>query len=115
MHGHQSQNAVEEADMAVVTISRQYASGGGEIAQRVATELGALLLDRELIHEAAQRLGLPEDVVSEHDERGETVIGRLVNALRMSYPDASSMPDLIDLPGDVPELPNRAYVQFVEQ
>ena len=101
--------------MPVVTISRQYASGGGEIAQRVANELHAFLLDRELIHEVAQRLGLPEDVVSEHDERGETVIGRLVNALRMSYPDASSMPDLIDLPGDIPELPNRAYVQVVEQ
>jgi CMP/dCMP kinase len=115
MHGHRSPKALEETDVPVVTISRQYASGGGDIAQRVAKELNAFLLDRELIHEAAQRLGLPEDVVSEHDERGETILGRLVNALRMSYPDASSMPDLIDLPGDVPDLPNRAYVQVVEQ
>jgi CMP/dCMP kinase len=99
----------------IVTISRQYASGGGEIAQRVAEELGANVLDRELILEVAKRLGLPEDVVSEHDERGETVIGRLVNALRVSYPDAATMPDLADLPGDVPDLPNRAYVQVIEQ
>jgi hypothetical protein len=72
-------------------------------------------LDRELIHEVAQRLGLPEDVVSEHDERGETIIARLVNALRVSYPDASAPPDLLEPPGDVPDLSNRAYVQVIEQ
>jgi cytidylate kinase len=101
--------------MPIVTVSRQYASGGGEIAQLVAERLGADLLDRELIHEVAQRLGLPEDIVSEHDERGETVIARLVNALRVSYPDVSAPPDLLEPPGDVPELSNRAYVQVIEQ
>lgn len=101
--------------MPIVTLSRQYASGGGEIAQLVAERLDADLLDRELIHEVAQRLGLPEDVVSEHDERGETVIARLVNALRVSYPDVSAPPDLLEPPGDVPELSNRAYVQVIEQ
>ena len=101
--------------MPVVTISRQYASGGGEIAQRVAERLSAELLDRELIHEVARRLGLPEDVVIEHDERGETMITRLVNALRVSYPDASSPPDLFETPGDFPDLSNRAYVQVIEQ
>lgn len=101
--------------MPVVTVSRQYASGGGEIAQRVAERMDAELLDRELIHEVAQRLGLPEDVVIEHDERGETMIARLVNALRVSYPDASSPPDLFETPGDIPDLSNRAYVQVIEQ
>jgi CMP/dCMP kinase len=99
----------------IVTVSRQYASGGGEVAQLVAEQLNADLLDRELIQEVAQRLGLPEDVVSEHDERGETVIARLVNALRVSYPDVSAPPDLLEPPGDVPELSNRAYVQVIEQ
>jgi cytidylate kinase len=101
--------------MPIVTVSREYASGGGEIAQLAAERLGADLLDRELIHEVAQRLGLPEDVVSEHDERGETIIARLVNALRVSYPDASAPPDLLEPPGDVPDLSNRAYVQVIEQ
>src|SRR5438874_7093049 len=101
--------------MPIVTLSRQYASGGGEIAQLVAEQLQADILDRELIQEVAERLGLPEDVVSEHDERGETVIARLVNALRVSYPDVSAPPDLLEAPGDVPELSNRAYVQVIEQ
>jgi hypothetical protein len=101
--------------MPVVTISRQYASGVAEIAPRVAEILDADLIDRQLIDEVGQRLGLPPDVVSEHDERGETAIARLVNALRVSYPDASSLPDLIEPPGAVPDLSNRAYVQVVEQ
>ncbi|HZT07831.1 MAG TPA: cytidylate kinase-like family protein [Chloroflexota bacterium] len=101
--------------MPVVTVSRQFASGGGEIAQRVAQILDAPLLDRQLIYEVALRLGLPEDVVSEHDERGETLISRLVNALRVSYPDASSPPDLVEAPGDVMDLSNRTYVQVTEQ
>ncbi|MBM2810792.1 MAG: cytidylate kinase-like family protein [Chloroflexi bacterium] len=101
--------------MPIVTVSRQYASGGGPIAELVAQRLGAVLLDRELIHEVAVRLGLPEEVVSEHDERGESVVARLVGALRLSYPDASAPPDLLDQPGDVPDLSNRAYVQVIEQ
>jgi cytidylate kinase len=101
--------------MPVITVSRQYASGGGEVAQIVAQKLDALLLDRELIYEVAQRLGLPEDVVSEHEERGETMIARLVSALRVSYPDSLSLPDVADAPGDYPDLSNRALVQVTEQ
>jgi cytidylate kinase len=101
--------------MPVITVSRQYASGGGEVAQHVAERLDTILLDRQLIYEVAQRLGLPEDIVSEHDERGETLIDRLVNALRVSYPDASSPPDLIEPVGGFYDLSNRAYVQVTEQ
>jgi CMP/dCMP kinase len=101
--------------MPIITVSRQFASGGGEIAQRVAEKLEALLLDRQLIYEVSVRLGLPEDVVSEHDERGETMISRLVNALRVSYPDASAPPDIIEPPGEVLDLSNRTYVQVTEQ
>jgi CMP/dCMP kinase len=101
--------------MPVITVSRQYASGGGEVAQMVAQKLDAMLLDRELIYEVAQRLGLPEDVVSEHEERGETIIARLVSALRVSYPDSLSLPDITETPGDFPDLSNRALVQVTEQ
>ncbi len=101
--------------MPVITISRQYASGGGEVAQIVAQQTNSILLDRELIYEVAQRLGLPEDVVSEHEERGETIIARLVSALRVSYPDSLSLPDVAEAPGDFPDLSNRALVQVTEQ
>jgi len=101
--------------MPVVTISRQYASGGGPIAQRVADELGIDLLDRALIQEVAQRLGLPEALVSERDERGDSLITQLVNALRLSYPDISAPTDMFDVSSAYPDLSDRAYVQTIEQ
>jgi len=101
--------------MPIVTISRQYASGGGEVAEKVAARLDTILLDRELIQETARRLGLPEDVVSEHDERGESLISRLVSALRVSYPDASAPADILDPGAEVLDISSRAYVQVTEQ
>jgi cytidylate kinase len=101
--------------MPIITISRQYASGGGEVAEKVARRLDSILLDREIIQEVARRLGLPEDVVSERDERGESLISRLVSALRVSYPDASAPADLMDPGADLLDISSRAYVQVTEQ
>jgi cytidylate kinase len=106
---------LKEAAVPVVTISRQYASGGGPIAQRVANELGAELLDRGLIREVAQRLGLPEVIVSEHDERGDSFVAQLVNALRIGYPDITAPGEIMDLPSAYLDLSDRAFVQTSEQ
>jgi len=80
--------------MAVVTVSRQFASGGGEIAQDVARQLGATFVDREIIDEVARRLGVPDEVVLEKDERGESLVARLARSLRLSYPDLAMPPEL---------------------
>ncbi|MEA2642002.1 MAG: hypothetical protein QOF51_3396 [Chloroflexota bacterium] len=101
--------------MPIVTVSRQYSSGGGPIAQRVAEQLGAVLLDRALIQEVSGRLGLPEAIVSERDERGDSMITQLVNALRLSYPDVSAPVEMLDPPGGFPDLSDRTYVQTIEQ
>src|SRR5438045_3155743 len=39
--------------MNVITVSREYGAGGGEVARRLAEALGWELLDRELLHQAA--------------------------------------------------------------
>src|SRR5579872_5136230 len=39
--------------MNILTVSREYGAGGGEVAQRLAAALGWELLDRELLHQAA--------------------------------------------------------------
>src|SRR5918912_2455819 len=80
--------------MPVVTVSRQFASGGGEVAQEVARRLGASFVDREIIDEVARRLGVPGEVVEEKDERGETLVGRLARSLRLSYPDLAMPPEI---------------------
>ena len=53
----------------VITIGRQYGSGGREIAQRVAEILGIKSYGKELITMAAERSGLHADTLHSVDER----------------------------------------------
>lgn len=45
----------------VITMAREYASGGSEIAQAVADKLGIPLYNKELITLAAKKSGLTEE------------------------------------------------------
>ena len=52
----------------IITIARQYGSGGREIGERVAEILGFPLYDKELIKDAASKGSLNEDILKEADE-----------------------------------------------
>lgn len=52
----------------VITIGRQFGSGGREIAQKVAAEFGIKCYDKELLARAAKDSGLCEEVFEHHDE-----------------------------------------------
>ena len=48
----------------VITMAREYASGGSEIAQAVADKLGVPLYNKELITLAAKKSGLTEEAIA---------------------------------------------------
>ncbi len=52
----------------IITISRQFGSGGHSIAKRAAEQLGIGFYDGELITEVARRSGLSEDFIRENEE-----------------------------------------------
>ena len=56
-------------DHFVITIARQYGSGGREIGLRVAELLGIKSYDKELITMAAQKSGLNTNVAHHADEK----------------------------------------------
>jgi cytidylate kinase len=58
--------------MAVITISRQYGSGGREIAARICDLLGYRYLDKQLIVEAALEAGLSQHEILEFHEESPT-------------------------------------------
>lgn len=68
--------------MPVITISGHLGSGAKEIGQIVANRLRLDYVDREILIEAAQTLGVPVDTVEERDERTATVGERLAGLLR---------------------------------
>lgn len=53
----------------IITIARQFGSGGHEIGRRLAKRLNMPLYDKELITHAAEESGLSEDVLKYFDEK----------------------------------------------
>jgi len=63
--------------MKVITVSREYGAGGRELARRLADTLGWELLDRELLHQAAELEHLPDAELERLDEKAIGMADRL--------------------------------------
>ena len=63
--------------MAIVTISHQLGSGGGEVAHAVAERLGYRSVGAEVLAEAAQRYGLVEERLTRLGEAKPAFLDRL--------------------------------------
>ena len=95
--------------MPIVTISRQYGSGGSEVAERVARALGWHLYDNAVVDEVASRLGMTSAEVSAREERLPSLAERLASAISLSAPEV--MPTV----GDVAVPPSEERIVAVTQ
>lgn len=57
------------AQQAIITIGREYGSGGHDIGKLLATRLGIPFYDKELITVAARESGICEELLETHDEK----------------------------------------------
>ena len=80
----------------VITITRQYASGGSEVARLVAAQLAWEVIDNEFVDQVARRAGLAPDEVAQRDERAPGLLERLAQTL------AAASPELFVAPGGAP-------------
>jgi len=79
----------------VLTIEREYGSGGAEIAQKLAERLGWKLWDQLLTNEIARRMQCDCRVVEEHEEKRDPLFYRLVRSfMRGSYEGSQNAPRL---------------------
>jgi cytidylate kinase len=77
----------------ILTISRQLGSQGDDIAARVATALGLLLVDREYICRAALAGGMPATLLQKLMYEGEhSLAGQIVDSLGGSSSELSDRP-----------------------
>ncbi|MBQ8558910.1 MAG: cytidylate kinase-like family protein [Tyzzerella sp.] len=53
----------------IITIGRQYGSGGYEIGKKLAGDLGVEFYDKEMLKRAAKESGLCEELFETHDEK----------------------------------------------
>lgn len=79
----------------IITIEREYGSGGGEIAQMVANHLGWKLWDQRLTEEIARLANCPKAVVEAREEKNDPLYYRLFKSfLRGSYEGSINAPKL---------------------
>jgi CMP/dCMP kinase len=101
--------------MAVITISRQYGSGGDEIASRVCELLGYRYFDKQMMAQVASEMGLSsKEVIDSQEERHEILsfferlFGHKVMEARVSTDEASGARTV-----ELGELDSKRYVTLV--
>jgi cytidylate kinase len=93
--------------MAVVTVSRQYGSGGSEVAERVARALGWTLYDNAVVEQVAQRLRMTPAEVSAREERMPSLVERMASAM------ALGVPEMMPVVGDLAAQPSEERMVMV--
>ena len=79
----------------VITLEREYGSGGGEIAASIAARLGWKLWDQSLTEEIARRLDCECGAVAKHEEKKDPAYYRLLKAfMRGSFEGSLNAPRL---------------------
>jgi cytidylate kinase len=79
----------------IITIEREYGSGGGDIAQLLANHLGWKLWDQVLTAEIARLAHCPQAVVEAREERNDPLYYRLLKSfMRGSYEGSINAPKL---------------------
>ena len=65
----------------VITISREYGSGGRYIGKLVADKLGIKLYDKEFINKLSKETGLSEDYIESNEQKRESIDGLYYNGM----------------------------------
>jgi CMP/dCMP kinase len=81
--------------MPLITLSRQFGSGGSEVAERVARALDWHLYDNAVVDEVARRLKMQPADVSAREERVPSLPERIASAMALGMPEV--MPTVADL------------------
>jgi cytidylate kinase len=93
--------------MPIITVSRQYGSGGSEVAERVATALGWKVYDNSVVEEVASRLRMTPAEVSAREERVPSLVQRMASAM------ALGVPEMMPVVGDIAAQPSEERMVMV--
>ena len=80
----------------VITIGRQFGSGGKEIGEKVAQHFNIKCYDKELLNRAAKDSGYCQELMENHDERPTTSF--LYNLVMDTYSFGYNSSTFIDMP-----------------
>ncbi len=101
--------------MPLVTMTGTIASGAREIGRAAASLLGIDYVDQQLLVDAARRLGVPVDVVADHDERCSSFGERLSGLLRVFLERSAAGGDPMTGAGGLEVLLGRTYADMAKE
>ena len=87
-HRTKNPTAMNKEDKFVITISRQFGTGGHEIGAELARRLGVKLLDKQILNEVASRMRTVEDAVEKIESRNPLWRDDFTNFYRTYMADA---------------------------
>ncbi len=104
------------ATIDLITISREFGSGGSDLALRLGAELGWPVLDRQLVEQVASRLQLDPRTVAMMDEHPPGLLARISSALLITRPESPIAVDSSDVlsPDAVAEATRAAMLDAVK-
>ena len=75
----------------IVTIGREYGSGGKEIGTKLAEKMGVKCYDKELLDRAAKDSGLCQELFEHHDEKptNSFLYSLVMDTYSIGYPSAA--------------------------
>ena len=80
----------------IITIGRQFGSGGHEIGEKLANHYGIKCFDKELLSRAAKESGFCEEMLRNHDERPTNSF--LYNLVMDTYTFGYNSSSFVDMP-----------------
>ena len=80
----------------VITVGRQYGSGGSEIGKKLADKLGIPYYDKELLSRAAKDSGFCEEIIETNDEKPTNSF--LYNLVMDTYSFGYNASSFVDMP-----------------
>ena len=80
----------------IITIGRQFGSGGREIGEKVAAHFNIKCYDKELLSRAAKETGYCEEILQNHDERPTNSF--LYNLVMDTYSFGYNASSFVDMP-----------------
>ena len=80
----------------IITIGRQFGSGGREIGEKVAEHFGIKCYDKELLARAAKESGFCQEMIESHDER--PINSFLYNLVMDTYSFGYNASSFMDMP-----------------
>ena len=80
----------------IITIGRQFGSGGREIGEKLAEHFGIKCYDKELLSRAAKESGFCEEMMQNHDERPTNSF--LYNLVMDTYSFGYNASSFVDMP-----------------